>query len=409
VAVPPPTSGNRYQRRSLIGLIGVAIVVLAVYTASSIGTLLPGNAAAATASAAPSTTATSTPAPTSAPTRTPTPTTEPSPSAQPTPGPVLVPAPLTGLPVTEVAALRHPIAVMIDDHADARPQSGFNAASVVWHAPAEFGIPRYMLIFQDRIPASVGPVRSARQYYIQWAAEVNAMYVHAGGSPQALATLRAKGNGQWVYNADQFRWGGTYLWRTTDRFAPHNVYTDGESLRALARRVHATDGPVEPIWTFKPERARELRPIGGGRITVVYPYESITYRYNTATNRYVRYIDDSTKPQVDRADGRIVAPKNVVILRMHFGPLDDGHPEKQRQEARNIGKGEAWVASNGITIKAQWRKASSTAPTRLFTLDGQPIVLAAGQTFVQVIATTYAFEIKDAPRPVWLPPQHWDP
>ena len=59
----------------------------------------------------------------------------------------------------------------------------------MWHAPAEGGVPRYMLIFQDQIPEAVGPIRSARQYYIQWAAEWDAMYVHHGGSPQAQATL----------------------------------------------------------------------------------------------------------------------------------------------------------------------------------------------------------------------------
>ena len=89
--------------------------------------------------------------------------------------------------------------------------SGFNDAAIVWHAPAEGGIPRYMMIFQDRVPPSVGPVRSARQYYIAWAAEWKAVYAHVGGSPQALQTLRQQGRGQLVYNADQFRWGTALL------------------------------------------------------------------------------------------------------------------------------------------------------------------------------------------------------
>ena len=141
-------------------------------------------------------------------------------AAPPPPTPIPhVPAPLTGLPVTQEAAEQHPIAVMVDDHVDARPQSGFNAASVVWQAPAEGGVPRYMLIFQDQIPKAVGPIRSARLYYIQWAAELRAMYVHHGGSPQAKATLSQKGNGTWVYNADGFRWEGRYVFRISDRSA----------------------------------------------------------------------------------------------------------------------------------------------------------------------------------------------
>jgi hypothetical protein len=297
---------------------------------------------------------------------------------------------------------------MVDDHADARPQSGFNAASIVWHAPAEGGVPRYMMIFQDQIPAGVGPVRSSREYYIEWAAEWDAMYVHHGGSPQALQTLRDHGGGSWVYNADGFRWSPRYLWRTDDRLAPHNVYTDGAHLRQLAKKLGADDGPIKPIWAFGAADDPRFRPVGGS-VKVVYPYETITYRYDAVTNRYVRYINGSKTPQIDAADGQVVAPTNVVILRMFFGPLNDGHPQKHRLEAQNIGKGEAWVSTNGVTVKAQWRKASETAPTRLFTLDGKPITLTAGQTFVQVLAMTYDFKIRKGVAPPFDVPMQAGP
>jgi Protein of unknown function (DUF3048) N-terminal domain/Protein of unknown function (DUF3048) C-terminal domain len=384
---------GRPIRRYLIGLIAVAIVALAILAASQIGTLLPGGAAGATGTPGPVQPSGAAVQPSPGESTAPS---EPPPSPEPTP--VLVPAPLTGVLVSPKAAAQHPIAVMIDDQADARPQSGFNAASVVWHAPAESGIPRYMLIFQDEIPTDVGPVRSARQYYIEWAAEWTAMYVHVGGSPQAIATLGAKGNGEWVYNADEYRWGGRYLWRVTDRFAPHNVYSDGKHLRRLAKRLGASDEPMDAAWRFGPDKAAELRP-DGGMIRVNYPYETITYRYDAATNSYLRYIDASNRPQKDRADGKVVAPKNVAILRMAFGALNDGHPEKHRLEAHNIGRGEAWIATGGVTVKGEWRKKSATAPTRLFGPDGKRITLTAGQTFVQVIATTYTFKIRDGVPP----------
>jgi hypothetical protein len=389
-------------RRGLIGLIGIAIAVLGLLVASQIGTLLPGGAVAATAPPSPS----PGPSPTErvvAPAATPAAPTE-APPSQPPP-PALVPAPLTGLLVTPEAAARHAIAVMVDDQADARPQSGFNSASIVWQAPAEGGIPRYMMVFQDTVPDSVGPVRSSREYYIEWASEWAAMYVHAGGSPQALQTLAAKGHGEWVYNADEFRWGGRYLWRTTDRFPPHNVYTDGEHLRELAKRLGAADAPVEPAWLFAPDAPFDERP-SGGSIRLDYPYETITYRYDPDTNTYRRYINGSKQPQRDRADGQLVDPKNVVILRMSFGPLNDGHPQKHRLEAQDVGKGVAYISTNGFTIKGQWRKASPTAPTRLFDANGSPIVLTAGQTFVQVIATGYTFAIHDGAPPPFVPPPH---
>jgi hypothetical protein len=394
----------RQRRRAIFAALGVAAAALMIALAARVGTLLPSGAVAATSSPRPVATSSGGPTPTSA-----GPTFAPPTAAPPTAPPllpVLVEAPLTGLLVSPEFAARHPIAVMVDDHFDARPQSGFNAASVVWHAPAEGGIPRYMLIFQDTVPGSVGPVRSARQYYVEWAAEWRSMYVHAGGSPQAISTLQARGSGQWVYNADEFRWGGRYLWRTRDRVPPHNVYTDGEHLRKLAARLGADDGEIAPAWTFGADRAPALRAIGG-QITVVYPYETIVYRYDRKTNRYTRFTcayaceaNELKKPQVDRGDGKVVAPKNVVILRMRFGALNDGHPSKHRLEAQDVGQGQAWIATNGRTIKGIWRKASPRAPTLLFDLDGNPITLTAGQTFVQVIATSYEYRIKDGKAPL---------
>jgi hypothetical protein len=305
-----------------------------------------------------------------------------------------VAAPLTGLPASPEAATWHPIAVMVDDHRDARPQSGFNAAAVVWHAPAEGGIPRYMLIFQDSLPEAVGPVRSARQYYIDWASEWNAVYVHVGGSPEAMETLRAQGHGQLVWNADEFRYGGTYLWRIAERAAPHNVYSDAEHLRQLVTAVGATDGPLQPAWTFAAGAAGEARPVGTA-LTVTYPYETITYRYDAASNTYRRYIDGATEPQIDAADGQVVAPANVVILRVRFGALNDGHPEKHRLDAEDVGSGEAIVSTNGRIISGTWSKDSVSGATLLIGPDGVPVTLTAGQTFVQVIALSYPYDVAE--------------
>ena len=371
-------------RRGAFAALGAVVVVLALLVVWQVAPLLSNPAVA--------TTGPSTPGPTSVavlPTATPAPTPVP-PTPEPTP-PTVASA-LTGLLISPESALYHPVAVMVDDHVAARPQSGFNSAAIVWHAPAEGGVPRYMMIFQDQIPAGVGPVRSSREYFIEWAAEWDAMYVHHGGSPPALATLAAKGHGQWVGNADGFGWSPKYLWRIHTRAAPHNVYTDGEHLRALAEKIGADDGALRPVWRFAPDADLAARPVGG-TIKVIYPYESITYKYDQATNRYVRYINASKTPQVDANDNSIVAPANVVILRMHFGPLNDGHPDKFRLEAADVGHGDAWISSNGITIHGTWRKASATAPTLLFGPDGEPVTLTAGQTFVQVLPLSYDYKI----------------
>jgi hypothetical protein len=393
------TAGDRPGRtprpgsRALIAAMAVAGIVLGVVAASAVldltagtgnGAVAPPATSAPPATATPEATPTPTATPTPAPTPTPTPTPTPVPTPTPTPPPV--PAPLTGLLVPPPVAAQHPIAVMIDDHRDARPQAGLSEAAVVWHAPAEGGIPRYMAIFQDTMPTLVGPVRSARQYYIAWAAEWRAMYVHSGGSPQSLVTLRNQGQGQLVWNADEFRWGNRYLWRSRDRFAPHNVYSDASHLRELAARLGAVDGPLTPAWQFGPDAILPERPVGGS-IAVAYTANAIRYDYDRASNTYLRTVSGEPDGQRDTGTGARVAPKNVVVMLMRFGPLNDGHPGKKRLEADMIGSGQAYIATNGHTIVGTWRKDSMTGPTLFFRPDGAAVTLTAGQTFIQVLQT----------------------
>ena len=394
----PPRGSSGARRTAAVVLIASVIGVVLLAGALVSGAFGRPKASAIAAGSLPATVA-PTSGPTATPAGSPGPSTSPLPSPTPAPPSNLVRAPLTGLLVSPAAARRHPIAVMIDDHLGARPQSGFNSAAIVWQAPAEGGIPRYMLVFQDTIPKSVGPIRSAREYFLEWAAEYRSMYVHAGGSPQALATLRSSGHGSLVWNAEGLRFDGSFLFRVHFRIAPHNLYTDGTRLRALATFLHVGDGTVKPTWSFRPAAGDVERPAAGA-ITVSYPlYETIAYRYDPLTNSYRRYINGSKKPQVDAADGKVVAPKNVVILRMHFAPIAGAH-QKGRLEATDVGRGPAWIATGGVTIQGTWRKAARGAPTLLFGPSGRRIVLTAGQTFVNVMPYGYPITIADGKAPL---------
>lgn len=375
-----------------IGVVGASALVVALI-ATSLGSPKPSASPSPIAQASPSA---PTPAPSSSPSTEPSaaPSASPEPSATPLPTPVLVPAPLTGEMVTPAEAARHPIAVMIDDLRPARPQSGLSLADVVWQAPAEGGIPRYMAVFQSNIPDVVGPVRSTRLYYIAWASEWKSVYVHAGGSPQALKTLRSKGGGQYVYNADEFRYSGTF-YRLKTRAAPHNLYTTGKKLRALAKKMGAKDQTYQTVWNFAPDAPLEQRPYGG-TITVGYPYNTIKYRYDRTTNTYLRAVTGETK-QTDASTKTRIAPKNVIVMRMKFGPLNDGHPGAPRLEATIVGSGTAWISTNGRTIKGTWKKTGFTKPTQFYDSAGKEVTLTVGQTFVQVITTntsTYTVSIK---------------
>jgi hypothetical protein len=239
-------------------------------------------------------------------------------------------------------------------------------------------------------------VRSSRYYYIAWAAEWRAAYMHAGGSPQALATLRAQGKGQLVYDANQF-YNGAYFRRITTKAPPHNLYTTGKQLRQLATKVKATAAPGAPVWKFAPDAPLELRPVGG-TIETDYLANHIVYKYDRASNTYKRFVSGFTKQQTDPSTKTAIAPKNVVVMLMQFGPLNDGS-NHHRLEATVIGSGTAWIATNGHTIKGKWRKKSLTAPTLFYDAAGHLVTLTAGQTFVQVMKTTDVVKIKDGKVP----------
>ena len=392
--------------RPVIAILGVLALVLGIGVGVGAGMLASGPqqpiAAVGTSSPSPAPTqaaATDTPppveSPTEAPTVAPTPTPVPTPTPEPTP--VLVPAPLTGAPVTGAVAAKHVLAIMVDDLYAARPQSGLSQADVVWHAPAEGGIPRYEAWYQSRYPTQVGPIRSSRLYFIAWAAEWKAVYVHAGGSPQAAALDNAsKGRGKVVYNADQFRWS-KYLYRVDFRYAPHNVYSDDKNLRKLAKAVGAKPVPGQkPHWQFAPDAALELRP-QGGKIVVPYRANKITYNYDRKTNTYKRSVsvegkqfDAATKPKTR------IAPKNVVVIAVRFISLGD---KKNRLDGQVTGSGTAWIATNGKTIKGTWRKKTFSGPIRFYRADGTEVTLTIGQTFVQVVPRGTKITIADGKVP----------
>ena len=159
----------------------------------------------------------------------------------------------------------------------------------------------------------------------------------------------------------------------------------------------AKDAAIQSPWTFAPDAPLVERPLGG-TISVAYQANRITYSYDRATNTYLRSVTGKSK-QTDAATGKRVAPKNVVIMRMSFGPLNDGHPNKLRLEADVIGSGKAWIATNGKTIEGTWKKTDLTSPTQFFDGQGSPVTLTVGQTFIQVMKEDSPISIKDGTVP----------
>ncbi|MES2209905.1 MAG: DUF3048 domain-containing protein [Chloroflexota bacterium] len=335
-----------------------------------------------TPSASPEVTRTPTSPPVSAPAPTATPTA--GPTAEPSPSPAGV-APLDGLPADPALANRLPVAVMIDDNVIARPQSGFNAASIVYQAPADGGEDRYMLVFQEMDAPDIGPVRSGRPYFVYWAAEYRSAFAHYGGDEKTLKKVIPPIANKLIYNLDALFGSGSAFHRISTRNAPHNAYTSTASLyqTAAAKRY-----PTEMIGgltnrLFADDAPAADRPAKGS-ITIPYGRGAAGYTYDRASNSYLRSV--AGKPHIDPVDNKQVVARNVVVLFMALSIDPESERGYSRPALAQIGKGTAWVFRDGLIIKGTWKKADQGGLTQFFDAAGKEISLVRGRTFIQVVA-----------------------
>jgi len=397
-----PASGGQARFRKPGRRIAVA-AALAMVVVIAGGIAMTMTLAGTPAAASPSPSEVALASATASPSPSPTPTPTPTPTPVPTPTPQQYWEATTSgvlLPASEAAlATRHPIAVMIDDQIKARPQAGLSQADVVYQAPAEGGVPRYMAIFQTKDPGLIGPIRSARLYFVAWAEEWRALYVHVGGATNAMQYIYAN-NGNYVFNADEIHWGirTGYFDRVGFRRSPHNVFTSGVRLQALCTRVakivgttKATAPMTQAFWTFTDPVPMYDRPYGGS-ILVPYYANRVSYRYDRVTNTYVRSVTGEAV-QTDYGSKNPVTPTTVVVLFQQVGYMaynpTTADARKGRLEIQFNGKGRAMVFENGQAIAAVWSKKNDYAPTLLAYASGahkgEPLPFVRGQIFVQVV------------------------
>ncbi len=288
-----------------------------------------------------------------------------------------VPSTLSGLPVNPSANARPITAVMVENTPAARPQSGLSQAGVVFEALTEGGISRFMALFQDQTPTNVGPVRSVRPYYIDWALGFDAPIAHDGGSPEALADLTAWG----AKNLDQMFNPGPYT-RIASRPAPHNLYASIPGLISL----EASKGWTSSSFTGWPRKADSpsKTPNAANIIfNLSYSTYNVQYTYNASTNSYNRNEDGA--PQVDANTNQQLSPKVVIgmIVPYSLGALDSTNAYYSVYQT--IGSGQAYVFQDGSVTIGTWNKASANAPLQFLTASGQPLKLNAGQTWITAL------------------------
>ena len=295
---------------------------------------------------------------------------------------LLVPRRLDGMLVTREEADVAPMAVMIENHPDARPLSGLSKARVVIEAPVEGGIPRFVAFFDATTTiGEIGPVRSARPYFVDWVDGWNASYFHVGGSQEALQKITELGS---FVDVNEFAYGGTVFWRDRRRAAPHNVYTSTELMTAILARKGVATSTMPIAWHFKDAVTSTERGIVN-RINVPYGGSyNVTWRFVTSTGEYVR-SQNGNGPQVDR-DGSVVAAENVIVMKTDARVLDD----VGRLRLRTVGSGEALAYRDGEKFIIRWSRAAGES-IRFAGTGGNEFLLTRGRTWIEVVTDDRIF------------------
>lgn len=286
-----------------------------------------------------------------------------------------VPSKLTGLPVDPSVNKKPVTGVMIENSLDARPQSGLRDAGVVFEAIAEGGITRFLALYLDKSPKNVGPIRSARPYYLQWALGFDAPLAHVGGSPEALNSIRA-----WhVKDLDEFANSG-YYHRVTSRYAPHNMYTSLAQLHKL-EKVKGYKNSTFPSFARKDESPSKHPSVTSIDFNYSGYYYNVHYAYNPKTNSYRRF--EGGAAHKDANSNKQISPKVVIALVMPYHIESDGY----HSYYNTLGKGPMYVFQDGRVIKGNWRKNTKAGQFRFTDSHGKPIKLDAGQTWIGALGS----------------------
>jgi len=272
-----------------------------------------------------------------------------------------------------------PFAVMIDNHSDAWPQVGLQKAYMIYEIIVEGGETRLMALFKGANVEQIGPVRSARHYFIDYAMENDAIYAHFGQSPQAESDLKK-------YNINDINGiaeDGSTFWRVKGKAAPHNAITSTEKLLASANnKKYKTKSTNESVLNYTTDEV-ELSN-GQGAISVTIPHsdrQTVKYVYDEANKVYKR--NARGKAQTDWTTGEYITTKNIIITFCDNYTLSDSE-NKGRQGLKNIGTFDGYYITNGKAIKIKCTKDSRESKTVYKDLNGNVIKVNDGNTFVNI-------------------------
>ena len=286
------------------------------------------------------------------------------------------------LQIVDLNSKSRPYAVMINNNHAAWPQAGLQDAYIVYEIVVEGGITRMMALYKDADTAKIGSIRSSRHYFLDYALENDAIYVHFGWSPKAqsdISTLKIN-NINGLYD--------TCFWRdkTLKRAYEHTAFTNIEKLKETTKKKgYRTETDKDLLLNYSVdelELSTKEGAIPANNVTIKYSnYHTTSYEYDSENKVYKRTM--SRVPNTDLDSGVQYTAKNIITYKVEDTALVDTE-NKGRRDLKNIGSGEGYYITDGYAVPITWEKSSRSAQTVYKYKDGSEIVVNDGNTFIQI-------------------------
>ncbi|PIT88329.1 MAG: hypothetical protein COU29_00870 [Candidatus Magasanikbacteria bacterium CG10_big_fil_rev_8_21_14_0_10_36_32] len=279
------------------------------------------------------------------------------------------------------------VGVMIDGHFDALPLNGVNEAAIIYEAPMEGVTSRFLAIYpigDEQNVSEVGPVRSARPYFLDWLAEYgDALYMHCGGSPEALGLIKERK----IFDANEFYWGN-YYWRDHNRTAPYNLFTASQQWNLIFDKY----GEKHPGWSWEgwlfdsnPTIIASSESVTEIKIRYGRGFE-VVWKYNLDNRNYERWLNG--EKMLD-GNGQPITAENILVQYATMITLDN----VGRRQIETIGEGEARIFRRGEMIRGIWKKDGRPERTRFYNKDMTEIFLIPGKIWLMIVPENLAIEI----------------
>ena len=286
--------------------------------------------------------------------------------------------------IYDIESNKRPYAVMIPNDSGAKKrQYGLQNAYLIYEITVEGGITRLLALYKDIDVERIGPVRSSRHYYLDYALENDAIYVHFGWSPQAqsdIETLKIN-NLNGLYNPSNM------FWRDKKYSSPNNAFTSTENIKKAAEnKKYRLESNNYQLLNYKSKVTLEDESkIKANNVKVYYTNNVyVKYVYDETNKYYLRYNNENK--HIDLSTNEQIHMKNILVLKMDTNNISGD--DKGRQNLNNIGSGEGYYITEGNSIKITWEKQARDKKTIFKDLKGKEIEINDGNTFIQIQPTS---------------------